>query len=157
MKQIVLFCVVIFTVGLSCGEQLNESSVPVAVKNEFIKKYPNARDIEWSKENETEFEAEFKNGSLEQAANFDTTGNWVVTETKVKKSDLPALVTAAIETDFAGYKIEAIERVEKPNNEDFFEVTVEKDKKKYHVQVSPQGKILKKEEDKEEKGEKEKD
>jgi hypothetical protein len=151
MKQISFIAALVLIAAGSNAQKLQESAVPTEVKSAFAKKFPNARAVKWSKETATEFEAEFKNGSMEQAANFDATGNWVVTETEIKKSDLPADVVKAITKDFPGYKITEVEKVEKPDHTELFEAKVEKGEKTYVVQVSQQGKILKKEEEKEEK------
>lgn len=157
MKKTILIGVGVLLSGLANAQKLKESAVPPAVQSAFIKKFPNAKTVVWSKESETEFEAEFKNGALAQAANFETSGKWVVTETEIKKSDLPGAVAKAIEKDFAGYKIEESEKVEKPGTAAFYEVKVEKGEMAYDVQISAEGKVMKKEKEVEEKeGKKEK-
>ena len=157
MKSILLIVAgSLFAAGLS-AQKLKDSDIPAAVKSAFTKKFPQAKSVKWSKESATEFEAEFKNGSMEQAANFDAAGNWVVTETEIKSSALPANVAKAISTDFPGYKIEEAEKVEKPGQAQFFEVQAEKGKKAFNVQVSSDGKILKKEEEKEKRDKEKKD
>ncbi|MBE9583791.1 PepSY-like domain-containing protein [Mucilaginibacter sp. JRF] len=126
--------------------------VPAAVKSTFTKSFPNAKAVKWSKENDAEFEAEFTNGSVKQAANFKTSGTLVVTETEIKKSALPAVITAVVNKEFTGYKIEDIEKVEKPGKPRYYEMKVEKGEQSYLIEISPEGKILKKEkEGKEEK------
>jgi hypothetical protein len=156
MKKIILFCVAVLVSGLLHAQKSQKVTVPAAVKSAFMKKFPNASAVKWSKESATEFESEFKNGSIKQAANFDASGMWVVTETEVKKADLPAPVLSAIGKDFSGYKVSEIEKVEKPNAATIFEAKVEKGEVTYIVEVSPEGKILKKEQEKEEKGKEEK-
>lgn len=157
MKKIGFICVAVLLYGVSHAQKLKESAVPAAVKSSFMKKFPNAKAVNWSKESATEFEAEFKNGTTEQAANFDASGNWVVTETEIKKSELPTAVVKAIAKDFPGYKTGESEKVEKPNTALFYEVSVEKGEISYSVQITPEGKILKKEKEEEEKeGKKEK-
>jgi hypothetical protein len=149
MKQIFLFCAAVLSFEVLQAQKLRESEVPVNVKNAFTKSFPDVKKVEWSKESDSEFEAEFKNGGLEQATNFDTSGNWIVTETEIKKSKLPAAVQASLKKEFAGYKIEEVEKVETPDKGMFYEVKVEKRELTYSVQISADGKILKKEEEKE--------
>ena len=120
-----------------------------AVKDAFAKRFPNTKGIEWSKESETEFEAEFKAGGKEQSANFDQSGKWLVTETVIKKADLPQSVQTALTKEFAGYKVEEAEKVETANDGTQYEVALEKGELNYEVLFSADGKVLKKEEKKE--------
>ncbi len=148
MKKVVILCAVALVSGTLSAQKLKETDVPQAVKASFTKSFPNAKGVEWSKESESEFEAEFKSGSVEQSANFDAMGKWLVTETEIKKSDLPAGVQAAIKKEFAGFKIEEAEKVEKAEGVTY-EVELEKGELTYGVEFSKDGKVLKKEEKKE--------
>lgn len=148
MKQIVLVCVASLVWGAIHAQKLKETEVPEAVKLSFVKNFPTIKSVKWSKESESEFEAEFKNGSLEQSANFDAAGTWLVTETEIKKSELPPLVQAAIKKEFDGFKIEEAEKVETPEGVTY-EVELEKGKVTYGVEFAAEGKVLKKEEKKE--------
>lgn len=77
-------------------------------------KLPAAKNVEWSKENENELEAEFKNGSLATAANFDTAGEWLITETEIKKSEIPITVQGTLKKEFAGYEAKEVEMAATP-------------------------------------------
>lgn len=156
MKQIVLLWVAALISGVTYAQKLKETEVPEAVKVSFVKSFPNIKSVKWSKESETEFEAEFKNGSLEQSANFDPSGKWLITETELKKTDLPPLVQAAIKKEFDGFKIEGAEKVETTEGVSY-EVELEKGEITYGVQLSKDGKVLKKEEKKEDDEREEKD
>ena len=149
MKKIVLVCAVILLAGLAQAQKLKESDVPSAVKESFAKRFPKTKEVKWSKESATEFEAEFKSGDMEQSANFDQAGKWLVTETEIKKSELPQAVQATIGREFAGFKIEEAEKAETFDKGMFYEVELEKGELNYEVQLSADGKILKKEEKKE--------
>lgn len=148
MKKVMIVMAILVT-GFAQAQKLKESEVPKAVKDSFDKRFDNAKGVEWSKESETEFEAEFKNAGKEQSANFDQAGKWLVTETEIKKTDLPQAVQVAIAKEFAGYKIEEAEKVETANEGTQYEVAVEKDELNYEVVFSSAGKVLKKEDKKE--------
>ena len=148
MRQIAIMCAAALVSGALPAQKLKETEVPQPVKVSFVKNFPNIKSVKWLKESESEFEAEFKYGSLEQSANFDASGNWLVTETEIKKSDLPLAVQAAIKNEFDGFKIEEAEKVETPEAVSY-EVELEKGKVTYGVQFSKEGKVLKKEEKKE--------
>ena len=149
MKKIMLMIGLILMTGLTYAQKLKESDVPAAVKESFTKRFPKAKGVEWSKEGTTEFEAEFKNSGMEQSVNFDQGGKWLGTETEIKKSELPPAVQATIAKDFAGYKIEEAEKAETADKGTFYEVQLEKGDMNYEVQFSPDGRVLKKEEKKE--------
>jgi len=100
--------------------------------------------VKWSKEGATEFEAEFEINKRAQSANFDTKGKWLVTETEIKKSDLPPSVQVTIEKEFPGYKIEEAEKAESWDNGSFYEVELKNGKLKYEIQLTADGKVIKK-------------
>lgn len=144
MKQMIILCALVVTFGTACTQKLKETEVPEAVKTSFVKNFPNVKSIKWFKENESEFEAEFKNGSQEQSVNFDATGKWLVTETEIKKSDLPMTIQATIKKEFSGFKIEEAEKVETEKGVSY-EVELEKGERAYEIQFGQDGKVLKKE------------
>lgn len=123
--------------------------VPQKVKDAFSKKFPSAQKVKWNKEKNDEWEAEFKMNGKEYSANFTSNGEWKETESEIKVSELPAPVKKTLETEFAGYKIEEAELAETPQGT-FYEVEVEKDKKEFEVALSKDGKVIKKEESKDE-------
>ena len=106
--------------------------------------FPGATDVKWAKEGDKEFEAEFKIGETIKSSNFDPAGKWLVTETVVKSTDLPAVVQATITNEFPGFKIEEAETLETAEAGMIYEVALEKDELNYEVQISVEGKVLKK-------------
>ena len=151
MKKIMLFSVACLVAGFAEAQKLKDSEVPEAVKQAFAKNFPKAKEVKWSKEGTSEFEAEFEIAEVEQSANFDKTGKWLETETEIKKSELPQAVQASIAKDFAGFKLDEPEKVESPGNALLYEMELKKDKVTYEVQFSADGKVVKKEEKKEKK------
>src|SRR6478609_150294 len=149
MKYTILTFLII-TAGFCQAQELKEANVPTVVKDAFKKKFPAATKVEWSKESETEFEAEFKNNNSEQSAIFSAAGVWTTTETVIDKAMLPQSVQASITKGFAGYKIDEVERVETGKSL-FYEVELTKAKSKLAVQIAEDGKVIKQEEAKEEK------
>jgi len=147
MKYTMLFFVLVLSSGYAQAQKLKESEVPAPVKGAFTKRFPTVKQPTWSKENATAFEAEFKINDLEQSANFDEAGQWLGTETEMKKADLPSAVQATLAKEFAGYKIEEAEKAETSAGI-FYEVEVKKGKTTYEVQISPEGKVLSKKEQK---------
>ena len=157
MKRIMLFSVACLVAGFAGAQKLKESEVPTAVKQTFAKNFPKAKEVKWSKEGTSEFEAEFENSEMEQSANFDQTGKWLETETEIKKSELPKAVQAAITKEFVGYTLHEPEKVESPGKPLLYEMELKKDKVTYEVQFSADGKVVKKEEKKKKEGKEDKD
>lgn len=150
MKKILFVSAAVLLSGAAMAQKLKSNDVPDAVRSSFSKKFPTAKDVQWSKENETEFEAEFKNASKEQSANFHVSGMWLVTETEIKTTQLPAAIQAAIKKEFAGFKIEEAEQVESSEKGSLYEVKLEKGEKTISVEFSPSGEILSRKEESEE-------
>lgn len=150
MKVILIPAVVLLVASSACAQKLKESEVPAAVKQAFTKQFSGVKNVKWSKESETEFEAEFKTSQGEQSANFDQSGKWIITETEVSEKSLPAAVQATLKKEFANYKIEETEKAETADQGTFFEVKLEQGEKTIVAQISPDGKVLKTEEEKEE-------
>ena len=156
MKTATVLCLVTLMSGFASAQKLKDNEVPESVKKAFNQKFAGAKEVKWSKESATEFETEFEIGEHEQSATFDNTGKWTGTETEIKKSELPQTVQATIAKEFSGYKIEEAEKAETPGQASFYEVELKNGKVKYEVQLSADGKVIKKEEQKE-KAEKKKD
>jgi len=145
MKIVTLIVgLVALTSGALKAQNVRESELPEAVKKAFTQKFPDVKEVKWSKEGATEFEAEFEINKRAQSANFDTKGKWLVTETEIRKSDLPPSVQVTIEKEFPGYKIEEAEKAESWDNGSFYEVELKNGKLKYEIQLTADGKVIKK-------------
>lgn len=105
--------------------------------------------MKWDKEGDN-YEASFKQKGNEMSVVLDASGNTVETEVEIEKSELPPAVLEVIKKDFAGYKIEEAAKIT-ANNVVSYEAEVEKGEESFELIFDPQGKILKKEEEKEDK------
>jgi uncharacterized membrane protein YkoI len=99
--------------------------------------------VKWDKENDQEWEAEFKMNGTEYSANFDMDGKWMETEHEIDKKELPAAVQQTLDTDFAGYKIEEAE-ISETDQAKVYEFELEKDEIEMEVVISPTGEVVKK-------------
>lgn len=123
---------------MSCAQQ-----TPAAVKEALEKKFPEAKSIKWEKENDSEWEAEFKMNGIEYSANFSTDGTWKETEHEMKAKDLPEAVSNTLASSFSDYKVEEAEMVETPSFSGY-EIELEKGKETLEVVIDQSGKVLKK-------------
>jgi hypothetical protein len=128
---------------------------PEKVKSAFSQKFPSATKVEWGKEGDKEWEAEFKLNGIEYSANFDNEGKWLETEYEISLKEIPAAVKTTLDKESAGYKIE-----ESVATETFkvkaYEFVIEKGKDKMELVIDQTGKLVKKEVVKEEEDEDEK-
>jgi len=140
MKTITLVIAMAFGLMSFAG---GDDTAPEKVLNAFKIKFPTATNVEWEKENEKEWEAEFKMNGKEYSANFGADGTWMETEYEIDVKDLPAKVKATLDSQFKGYEIEGAERVETPTFKGY-EVEIEKGETTMEVVLDESGKVLKK-------------
>lgn len=142
MKKITLFTVLSILLALtSCDKK---EVAPKKVADAFTKKFPTATDVEWEKESETEWEAEFKIGGKEHSSNFMQDGTWVETEYEVEETEIPELVMGILKSNFNEYEIEEME-LSKTTEGIVYEFLIEKGDSKMEVAINSQGTITKKE------------
>ncbi len=122
----------------------NEANVPQKIKTTFAQKFPTAQKVKWDKENETEWEAEFKMNGEEYSANFNSDGTWKETEHEIEISDVPTTVKQTLDSEFAGYDIEEVEISETVDGK-VYEFALEKDEIDMEVAISSDGTVVKKE------------
>jgi uncharacterized membrane protein YkoI len=153
MKKIKIFGAVLFAALLGSAilafDAINDA--PQKVKEAFAKKFPTVKKVKWDKENETEWEAEFKMNGMEYSANFLENGTWKETEHEIKKSAIPANIKKVLDTEFEGYKIEESE-ISETSKESVYEFELEKGETMMEVAINKAGAVVKKEM-KKEKGE----
>ena len=119
MKKIMFFS--LFAL-LSCATAF-AAKPPQAVLAAFQQKFPDATDVEWSKEKKHEWEAEFEMpGVHEMSANFSADGRWLETETEIKFSELPAPVQAVLR----GKKVREAARIERADGSTVFGAEVKR-------------------------------
>lgn len=126
----------------ACGQA--EKGVPEKVKASFDQRFATASHVKWSKENDTEWEAEFKMDKRDYSANFSNDGKWMETEYKISADELPAAVKATIQKEFDGYKIEASELSETADGK-MFEIELEKGEIEVEAIIDTKGNLIKKE------------
>lgn len=155
MKNLFLMIAVVAMFSLNACAQKNKD-VPEKVKTSFNQKFPNAQKVKWDKENETEWEAEFKMNGEEYSANFNSDGTWMETEYEIEESAIPKAVQETLSTVYKGYDIEDVEVSETADGK-VYEFGLEKDETDLEVAIAPSGKVVKKEVKEEEEQEEDND
>jgi hypothetical protein len=144
MKKMILglSLILMATVAIACSDS-GKDKVPKAVKDAFTKKFPTAKKVDWDKENDTEWEAEFKMSRMEYSANFLTDGTWKETEHVIDEELVPQDVMASLKLNFPGYKMEGAEISETKDNI-VFEFEIEKGESEMEVGIDDKGRVVKK-------------
>jgi hypothetical protein len=153
MKKLMTLLVCISFV-ICANAQKPKEEIPAAAKAAFDAKYPTAQKVKWSVEKPGEFEAEFTINKVESSALFDVAGKFIESETEIEEAELPQAVKATISKDFAGYKLDEIEKATDAKGITTYEMEATKGKVKLEISFDANGKLLSKEPLKEEKGEK---
>lgn len=149
-KLVMLFVCLLIVVGVS-AQKAKEDKIPAAAKSGFATKFPGAQKVKWGIEKPGEFEAEFKLNGVATSVLVNAKGDVLETEAGIKESDLPKAVKATIARDFAGYKLEEIEKSTDSKGVTSYEMEAEKTKAKFEISFDSNGKLLAKEPLKEEK------
>lgn len=135
------------------GEEA-ELKVPVKISTVFTGRFPGATRVEWGSETVNEWEAEFNMGGKKMSACFDTSAVWIDTETEISEKELPAAVLSTLKAQFDGYQKSLIEIYESPDFKGF-ELALKNGETSVEVIIDNSGKVIKKEDIKEEEEEKE--
>lgn len=119
MKKTFFVALVLFSAFVTC---LAQSNTPIAVTSAFNKKFPNAINVKWDKENAHEYEATFEWQGVNYSANFSDTGDWLETESSFSFDLLPVNVKTAFASKHKGATIKAVAKIETSKGETRFEV-----------------------------------
>jgi hypothetical protein len=101
-----------------------------------------------------EFEAEFVINGVESSAVYDANGDLIETETEIKENELPQPVKTSLAQDYKGYKLDEIAKIIDAKGVVTYELETDKAKSVFESAYDNNGKLLKKQEKKEDKGEK---
>ncbi|GGC20119.1 hypothetical protein GCM10011386_10020 [Parapedobacter defluvii] len=88
--------------------------VPAVVLNAFQQQFPKARQVEWERRKDGNFEVEF-NLSLvgrDHQAIISPDGKVLKHEEELSSSSLPDAVKQQIKTEFNGYRIDEVKKIE---------------------------------------------
>ena len=81
-------------------------------------------------------------GTLSCRPIFNSKGEWFETEPIMIESDLPKDVLTSAATNFVGYTMTEITKIEGPNDVLNYEMNLKKNKESYEVKFSPKVKFL---------------
>ena len=114
--------------------------VPAAVLANLEKKYPAATSLEWERDRNGSYEAQFEVSGQKVRADFDPDGTWIETEESVKWKELPEAVREAFEREYDKDDIVELEHTVNAEKGEFYDVEIDpKGEKKFDVEYRPDG------------------
>jgi hypothetical protein len=167
MKTMISVIALVFFVNTVSAQKLKSADVPEAVKNGFSKMYPNAKDVDWEKE-DANYEAEFETIAVnmdnpkakakkrETSVTLDASGNVIEAETEIDVKDLPKAAVDYVAANYAGYELEEAEKMTDSKGTVTYEAELEKGKEEFDLIFDANGAFIKKEDKKEDGDKKEK-
>lgn len=129
---------------VSCDDDdnINMSDLPTAIQKEFSAMYPNAQVEEWEQKNGYSV-VEFRLDGFESEAWFGTNG-WVMTETDIPYQSLPEAVRTSFEaSQYANWKIEDVDKMDRVNTETVYVIEIERGKTEYDLHYLSNGILIK--------------
>lgn len=143
-RNIIMAILACFTLSFTACDDDDDKFAPESVITKaFDSKYPDAKSVTW--ENKGGYaKAEFIHGSYEADAWFDQNGMWLLTETNIPMSDLPKLVIEGLKlTQYADWKIDDIDKVERFEAGSIFVVELEKGDLEVDLHFTEMGILIK--------------
>jgi len=119
-----------------------KGQTPKAVEQAFKSKYPNESDPDWRIDKNGNFESHFKKDGEHYRADFSPNGDWIETESNIKKKELPKAILKVLDTDFEDVKIVEIEKVDHATKGIFYDVEIKVDDKKKDLEFTKEGKRI---------------
>lgn len=129
MKKLFALLAMSMLLLASCSDSDDKKSdkfVSPETKSALAERFPNAKQVGWEVKGQY-LVAEFMNSGKEVEAWFDNAGAWFMTETDMIFSELPGAVQSAFRgTEYADWKVDDVDKIERANAETLYKVEVEK-------------------------------
>ncbi len=119
----ILIFAFLLCINISVIAQVKTNS---AVNDAFNRKFPNAENVKWEKEDAHEYEAEFRIQEINYSASFSERGEWLETETSLTFSQLPVAVQNAFNEYHKGEKTVDAAKIETSDGKIKFEIEIRK-------------------------------
>lgn len=96
------------------AQGVQKRGVPAVVLNAFQQQFPKARQVEWEKKRDGNYEVEFDNGlfSRDHQAIISPDGKVLRHEEELASYSLPDAVKQQIKTEFDGYRVGDVKKID---------------------------------------------
>lgn len=126
------------------AQDVPQSQVPSLIVNSFQQAFPKATDIEWELDGEN-YKVEFEIGLLDtdHDAWYDKAGKLIKHKEEISKSNLPQKVSAKINSDFKGYRMDDVKKITE-GNKITYTLEVKSSGEEWKIAIDAEGNILSK-------------
>ena len=144
------FLILLFSISsclswTACDDDPDDRYLPgQTITKALTEKYPEAQRVSW--ENKHGYEvADFYLGNDEKEAWFDPQGNWVLTETELPFSAVPAIIKEQLAAGpYAQWNIKNdVDKIERPETPTLYIIEVEKGKQEIDLHYTENGILVK--------------
>ena len=145
MKKLLFGLIIVSFAYLPVEAQgVQRRGVPAVVLNAFQQQFPKARQVEWEKKRDGNYEVEFDNGlfSRDHQAIVSPEGKVLRHEEELASYSLPDAIKQQIKTEFDGYRIDDVKKIDEAGTITY-EVALESRYGDLEVIFDPEGKIIK--------------
>lgn len=137
--MVALIC---FVFSATAQNPVKDDQVPEAVKNSFLSKFPDIKNVTWQVDQE-KYEAAFKMDGKMVDATFDKEGKFTSSETHLRKGELPPLVMASIKSSqFVDWKLNDAGFIETSENKSYYCIEMVNGKNEVDLLFDVQGNVV---------------
>ncbi len=116
MKKTLLAALLVTALSLGLNAQdaqkVKDADLPAAIKTSFQSEFLDARDVEWVLK-DGHYKVEFEVKDVDNIAAFDASGKLLKKGIEIKKSELPAAISSALQSAHSGKDIDDVYKMEK--------------------------------------------
>ena len=144
MKKIFNLCLVALSLVVfsNCSKD-DDYKANTAAEANFAKMYPQASGVKWSTQDNHSL-VEFRVENKDTKAWFDGAGTWQLTETEIPVSLIPtAIKTVFGQSDYADWRIEDVDYIQRLSNEPFYVLEVEQGETEFDLYFLEDGTLIK--------------
>jgi len=124
MKMKIFFLSLVSALSFSCSDDMYTPDA--AVKATFKSMFPKAIFVDWEME-AGYVNAEFTHDGTRKDAWFETNGSWLMTETDIRSSDIPAAIKNALnQSEYADWRIDDADYLEFADADPMYVLDMEK-------------------------------
>ncbi|MBK9105417.1 MAG: PepSY-like domain-containing protein [Saprospiraceae bacterium] len=126
MKQVSTLLCFLLLISFLNAQDIEVASVPTAVMDEFMLRYPDAKSTSWQMvPGQEKYRADFKNNKMATTAILSADGHLVETETQIRTCALPEPALHFLAEKYTDKKIEMASIMEDESGTITFEAVIE--------------------------------
>jgi hypothetical protein len=100
MKKLILGLAIAGIMTNVQAQEMKATNVPAAVTTAFNKDHQTVKKVEWKLKDGNNYQAEYKEGSVEMYSMYSASGDLMETKMEIKNADLPAPVLTYVKQNY---------------------------------------------------------